>query len=427
MIDLRTVTDQLDELKKRLATRNAKAAERLAELETLQNEWKVLKQEMDTLKYQQGQKSGRMKDLRGEEQSALRCELKALSDLLKDKRETLVELETRRDHLALFIPNPPQDGVPVGDESANQVIRTVGTPREFLFPVLPHWDIGTHLGILDFERAQKISGARFSTLIGAGARLERALIHFMIDFHLNAGYTEISPPLLVKRDAMVGTGQLPNLEEDAFRTHGEDPYYLIPTAEVVLVNHRRDEILECSELPVRMVAATPCFRAEAGSYGRDVRGLIRQHQFTKVEIVQITHPDQSASALDEITAQAEGILQALELPYRVMLLATGDMGFSSMRTHDLEVWLPSENKYREISSCSNCGDFQARRARIRFRPGAETKPEPVHTLNGSGLAVGRTLLALLENGQQEDGSVVLPAALRPYLQGAGRITPAGLE
>ncbi len=427
MIDIRLLVEQPQWLRERLSTRGANAISRLDELEGVHLEWKALKQEIDNLKHEQNQRSSRMKELKGEEQAALRAQLRELSDMIRDKQKILAELEEKRERLLLFIPNIPQEDVPVGDESCNQVVRSWGQPRTFDFPVLPHWDLGARLGILDFDRAQKMSGSRFSVLIGAGARLERALIDFMLDFHRKAGYVEISPPLLVKRETMVGTGQLPNLEADAYKTADEDPYYLIPTAEVVLVNHHREEILEPHQLPIRYAAATPCFRSEAGSYGRDVRGLIRQHQFYKVEMVQITTPETSAQALEDITRQAEGILQALELPYRVVLLSTGDMGFSSSKTFDLEVWLPSEERYREISSCSNCGDFQARRARIRFRTEAGAKPELVHTLNGSGLAVGRTLLALLENGQQPDGTIVLPRALSPYLGGGTRITSKGIE
>ena len=427
MIDSRLLTENPELLRERLGARSPGAAARLDELEATHVAWKLLKQEIDGAKHLQGERSQQMKVLKGEEQAALRLELKELSDSIKEKQKTLNELEEKRDSLLLFIPNLPQMDVPIGDETCNRRVRAWGTPATFDFSVAPHWEIGAHLGILDFDRAQRMSGSRFSVLIGAGARLERALTEFMLDLHRRAGYVEISPPLLVKRDAMVGTGQLPNLEADAYKTTGDDPYYLIPTAEVVLVNYHREEILDLSALPIKYAGATPCFRSEAGSYGRDVRGLIRQHQFTKVEMVQITTPTESDAALEAITGQAEAILQALELPYQVILLSTGDMGFSSAKTYDLEVWIPSENKYREISSCSNCLDFQARRARIRFRAGAESKPELVHTLNGSGLAVGRTLLALLENGQQADGSVILPAALRPFLGGAGRITPKGLE
>lgn len=427
MIDIRLLVEQSSWLRKRLATRGPHALSRLDELEKVHLEWKALKQEIDNLKYEQNQRSSRMKDCKGEAQVALRAELRELAETIREKQKTLSDLEEKRENLLLFVPNIPQDDVPVGDESCNLVVRSWGEPRQFGFSPLPHWEIGSHLGIIDFERAQKMSGSRFSVLIGAGAQLERALIDFMLDFHRKTGYVEVSPPLLVKRDTMVGTGQLPNLEDDAYKTAGEDPYYLIPTAEVVLVNYHREEILELQQLPIRYAAATPCFRSEAGSYGRDVRGLIRQHQFYKVEMVQITTPETSNQALEEITHQAENLLQSLELPYRVVLLSTGDMGFSSSKTFDLEVWIPSENRYREISSCSNCGDFQARRARIRYRCEHGAKPELTHTLNGSGLAVGRTLLALLENGQQEDGSVLLPRVLHPYLGGKGRITPKGIE
>ncbi|HEX4966764.1 MAG TPA: serine--tRNA ligase [Thermoanaerobaculia bacterium] len=320
------------------------------------------------------------------------------------------------------LPNLPHASVPVGDESANRCERTVGTPREFDFAPKAHWDLGPELGILDFERGAKLTGARFTVYFGAGARLERALINFMLDVHTGAhGYTEVLPPFIVNRDTLVGTGQLPKFEQDLFHLEGH-PYYLIPTAEVPVTNLHRDETLDEAVLPVRYTAYTPCFRSEAGSYGKDVRGLIRQHQFNKVELVQLTTPETSYDALEELTGHAEVILKRLELPYRVMTLATGDMGFGAAKTYDLEVWLPGQQAYREISSCSNCEDFQARRANLRYRPAGGSKTRLLHTLNGSGLAVGRTLIAILENYQQADGSVVIPDALRPYTGGLERIT-----
>ncbi len=321
------------------------------------------------------------------------------------------------------LPNLPHESVPVGkDESANRCERTVGTPREFGFPPKAHWDLGPALGILDFERGAKLTGARFTVYFGAGALLERALINLMLDLHTREhGYTEVLPPFIVNDATLFGTGQLPKFEADLFKLE-KHPYYLIPTAEVPVTNLHRDETLEEARLPVRYTAYTPCFRSEAGSYGKDVRGLIRQHQFNKVELVQLTTPETSYDALEELTGHAERVLQVLELPYRVMALSTGDMGFGAAKTYDLEVWLPGQAAYREISSCSNCEDFQARRANLRYRPDGGGKTRLLHTLNGSGLAVGRTLIAILENYQQEDGSVVIPEALRPWTGGLERIT-----
>jgi seryl-tRNA synthetase len=321
------------------------------------------------------------------------------------------------------LPNLPDASVPVGkDETANRVERTVGTPRAFDFEPKSHWDLGPALGILDFERGAKLTGARFTVYFGAGAMLERALINFMLDLHTREhGYTEVLPPFIVNADSLFGTGQLPKFEQDLFHLEGY-PYYLIPTAEVPVTNIYRDETLDESRLPVRFTAYTPCFRSEAGSYGKDVRGLIRQHQFNKVELVQLTTPETSFQALEELTGHAERVLRLLELPYRVMTLSTGDMSFGSAKTYDLEVWLPGQQTYREISSCSNCTDFQARRANIRYRPEGGGKTRLVHTLNGSGLAVGRTLIAILENYQQADGSVVIPEPLRRWTGGLERIT-----
>jgi seryl-tRNA synthetase len=319
------------------------------------------------------------------------------------------------------LPNLPHASAPVGGEEANRCERTVGIPRAFDFAPKAHWDLGPELGILDFERGAKLTGARFTVSFGAGALLERALINFMLDVHTRShGYTEVLPPFIVNRDTLVGTGQLPKFEQDLFHLEGY-PYYLIPTAEVPVTNLHRDETLDEAALPVRYTAYTPCFRSEAGSYGKDVRGLIRQHQFNKVELVQLTTPETSYAALEELTGHAEVILQRLELPYRVMTLATGDLGFGSAKTYDLEVWLPGQQAYREISSCSNCEDFQARRANLRYRPAAGGKTRLLHTLNGSGLAVGRTLIAILESYQQADGTVAIPDALRPYAGGLERI------
>ncbi|MEM1244718.1 MAG: serine--tRNA ligase [Acidobacteriota bacterium] len=347
---------------------------------------------------------------------ALKKEIEALE-------QTIEGVETELETLELSLPNVGHESTPVGaSEEDNVVVRTVGELPELGFEAAAHWDVGPELGVLDFERGAKLAGARFTTYRGLGARLERALANFMLDLHGRAGYVEALPPLLVNEASMLASGQLPKFADDAFRVENHG-YYLIPTSEVPLVNLHRGETLDEDELPLRYTAWTPCFRAEAGSYGKDVRGLIRQHQFFKVELVQITHPEQSYEALEQLTTQAESVLQALELPYRVMALCTGDMGFTSAKTYDLEVWLPGQGAYREISSCSNCEDFQARRANIRFKP-AGGKPQLVHTLNGSGLATGRTVVAILENYQQEDGTVRVPEALQSYLGGVDLLTPS---
>ena len=324
------------------------------------------------------------------------------------------------------LPNLPHESVPIGeDESANVEARRWGAPPAFDFEVKDHVDLGASLGILDLERATKIAGARFAILYGAGARLERALINFMLDVHtVEHNYRETLPPFIVNKDALFGTGQLPKFEQDLFKLTDERDLYLIPTAEVPVTNIHREEMLDESYLPLKFVAYTPCFRSEAGSYGRDTRGLIRQHQFDKVELVKLALPENSFEELEGLTRDAEMILQKLGLHYRVVTLSTGDLGFSSAKTYDIEVWLPSQNTFREISSCSNFEAFQARRAQIRFRRASGGKPEYVHTLNGSGLAVGRTWLAILENYQQADGSVVIPEALRPYMNGMEKIEPA---
>ena len=337
--------------------------------------------------------------------------------------ETLAGIDGELAEVELELPNLAHDSVPVGeDEAANRVERLVGEPPVFDFEPQAHWDLGPELGILDFERGAKLTGARFTVYCDLGARLERALINFMLDLHTGEhGYREVLPPFIVNADSLTGTGQLPKFGEDLFRLEGDDPYYLVPTAEVPLTNLHRGEILDEADLPLRYTAYTPCFRAEAGSYGKDVRGLIRQHQFNKVELVHFTAPGASYEALEELTGHAERVLQLLELPYRVVTLSTGDMGISAAKTYDLEVWLPGQSAYREISSCSNCEAYQARRAGVRSRPADGGKPRHVHTLNGSGLAVGRTLVAILENHQQADGSVLIPEALRPHMGGLDRI------
>ncbi|MCL2816882.1 MAG: serine--tRNA ligase [Clostridiales bacterium] len=350
----------------------------------------------------------------GDGAEALKAEAKELGEQIAVLDEELRGIEESIERLMLQIPNMPHESVlPGADESGNTEVRRVGTPRSFAFEPKAHWDLGEALDILDFGRAAKISGARFTVYKGLGARLERALINFFLDFHGKNGYTEVFPPFMVNSASMRGTGQLPKFQEDMFRVEGTD-YYLIPTAEVPLTNLYSGEILSEKDLPIHLTAYSACFRAEAGAAGRDTRGLIRQHQFNKVELVKFCLPEESYAELESLTAEAEAVLQALELPYRVVCLCGGDMGFCAAKTYDLEVWLPSFNGYKEISSCSNCTDFQARRANIRFRR-AGGKPEFVHTLNGSGVAVGRAVTAILENCQQEDGSIRLPKALVPYM------------
>jgi seryl-tRNA synthetase len=356
--------------------------------------------------------------------SALMERMKEVSAAIREGEEGFPGIERRMEEVLLSLPNLPDPSVPDGQgEEDNPTVRTWGNPPAFPFPVRDHVDIGTGLDILDFDRGAKIAGARFSLLKGAGALMERALINFMLDVHTREhGYTEVLPPFLANTASFIGTGQLPKFEEDLFRVAGTD-YYLIPTAEVPVTNIVRDEILPAETLPMKMTAYTPCFRAEAGSHGKDVRGMIRQHQFNKVELVKICRPGESMAELESLTVDAEEILVRLCLPYRVVTLCTADLGFSAAKTYDIEVWLPSQGRYREISSCSNFNDFQARRAKIRFRDGAKGKVRFAHTLNGSGLAVGRTVVAILENFQQEDGSVLIPEVLRPYMGGMERIGP----
>lgn len=375
----------------------------LRESEELRNKRNVVSEEIGRLKR------------KGQEAEGLIAEMKAVSERIKGIEDTLKGIEDRTLAFLLNLPNIPHKSVPVGkDDSENVEIRRWGEPRRFDFEPLNHWDIAETLDIVDFNRGSKIAGARFSVMKGAGARLERALMNFMLDLNTSKGYKEIFPPILVNRDSMTGTGQLPKFEEELFRT--VDPeFYLIPTAEVPVTNIHRDEILKETDLPIYYTAYSPCFRREAGSYGKDVRGLIRQHQFNKVELVKFVKPEDSYDELESLTRDAEDILQRLGLPYRVVALCTGDLGFSAAKTYDLEVWLPGQQRYREISSCSNFEDFQARRANIRFRREGKKGTEFVHTLNGSGLAIGRTVVAILENYQQRDGSVIIPEVLRPYM------------
>jgi seryl-tRNA synthetase len=375
----------------------------LKETEELRNRRNVVSEEIGKLKRQKADATAQLEEMKG------------VSDRLKELDERLKDLESETRSFLLTIPNIPHEAVPVGkDETENIEVRRWGTPREFDVEPLNHWDIAETLDIIDFERASKIAGARFALMKGAGARLERALMNFMLDRHSAKGYKEIFPPIIVNRESMTGTGQLPKFEMELFRI-ADPEFYLIPTAEVPVTNIHRDEILREQDLPLYYTAYTPCFRREAGSYGKDTRGLIRQHQFNKVELVKFVKPEDSYAELEKLTNDAEGILQGLGLPYRVVALCTGDLGFSSAKTYDLEVWLPGQGKHREISSCSNFEDFQARRASIRFKREGKKGTEFVHTLNGSGLAIGRTLVAILENYQQKDGTVVIPEALRPYM------------
>jgi seryl-tRNA synthetase len=392
----------------------------------LDRERRTLIQEVEQLRHRQrkvGEEIARRGKAR-EDASDLKAEMKGVAERIKAGEERLDQVRSALEHFLLVVPNLPDASVPVGrDAAANVEVRRVGEPPRMAFAPLSHWDLGPALGILDFERAAKISGARFAVYWDAGARLERALAQFMLDLHGSRGYREVIPPYLVTAETLTGTGQLPKFEGDLFKTSaGDRDLYLIPTAEVPLTCLHRDEILDEAGLPRRYVAFTPCFRSEAGSYGKDVRGLIRQHQFHKVELVKLTTPESSMDELESMVADAEEVLKRLSLPYRVVVLSTGDMGFSAAKTYDIEVWLPGQQAYREISSCSNCTDFQARRANLRYRPEGGGKPRLLHSLNGSGLAVGRTLIAVLENYQQADGSVVVPEVLRPYLGGLDRIT-----
>jgi len=374
-------------------------------------------EELKSFRNSASQEVGRQKKA-GQEPAELMEKVRQIGQDIKILDEQLKQTETEIEKILLNIPNLPHESVPIGeDETSNLEIRRWGDPRQFDFETLPHWDLGVDLDILDFERAAKLSGARFTVYKSAGALLERAIINFFLDIHTRKhSYREILPPFMVSADCMQGTGQLPKFAEDMFKIEGRE-MYLVPTAEVPLTNLYRDEILETGQLPLYLTAYTPCFRAEAGSHGRDTRGVIRQHQFNKVELVKIVEAEKSYEELEKLTRDAEEVLQLLGLPYRVMLLSSGDMGFSAAKTYDIEVWMPSYDQFKEISSCSNCEDFQARRANIRYRSGPKAKLQFAHTLNGSGVAVGRTVAALLENYQQADGSVIIPQALRPYMGG----------
>lgn len=420
MLDIRKIRENPDILSEALKNRNmdidlkplldadAKRREILSEVEDLKNTRNTVSKEIGAIR-----KSGG-------DASAIMEEMRSVGEKISNLDTQIAELDSQIEDFLMRIPNIPSDTTPIGkDETENVEQRKNGTPRTFDFEAKAHWDIGTDLGILDFESAAKISGARFTVYKGLGARLERSIINFYMDEHSKNGYTEILPPYMVTRATMTGTGQLPKFEDDAYKV--DENTFLIPTAEVPVTNLYRGDILDGDKLPIRNVAYSACFRAEAGSAGRDTRGLIRQHQFNKVELVKISKPESSYDELEHMTASAEHVLQLLGLPYRVIALCTGDIGFSAAKTYDIEVWMPSYNRYVEISSCSNCEDFQARRANIRFKRDAKSKPEFVHTLNGSGVAVGRTVAAVLENYQNADGSVTVPEVLRPYM-GCDKIT-----
>ena len=421
MLDPAYLREHTDEVRTAYQHRGLKADAELEQLATLEARRRRLIPEVEGLKREQnaaGDEVARAKR-QGQDASPIFAANKARAQQIRQLEIQTDQVEQQRTALLMTLPNIPHSSVPVGASAAdNAEVRRHGEPRTFDFTARPHWEVGPALGIVDFERATRMSGARFSVLIGPGARLARALINFMLELHTREhGYTEVEPPFLVNAESMRGTGNLPKFEQDLFKIAGEWDLFLIPTAEVPLTNLHRGEILDGRQLPIRYTAYTPCFRSEAGSYGADVRGLIRQHQFDKVELVKFTTPEQSYDELEALTTNAEEVLRRLGLPYRTVLLCTGDMGFASAKTYDIEVWLPSQNTYREISSCSNTEAFQARRANIRFRRDGTGKAEFVHTLNGSGLAVGRTLIAILENYQQQDGSVVIPDALRPYMGG----------
>lgn len=422
MLDLKLLREDLARVKERLAARGSQID--WNEFASLDHDRRNALSSLEKLKEKKNRLSGEIGRIKksGGDATRLMEEVEEISDAIRMAERPLAEVESRFERFMLQLPNLPHESVSFGrTPEDNKEVRRWGDPPRFGFRAKNHWDIGEELGILDFTRAAKLSGARFALYTGVGAQLERALINFMLDLHTRErGYKEILPPVLVNRAALVGTGQLPKFEEDLFRV-ADPEYFLIPTAEVPLTNIHRQEMLEREDLPIRYVAYTPCFRREAGSYGQDVRGLIRQHQFNKVELVKFAEPETSYIELEKMVQDAEEVLKRLKLAYRVVELCTGDLGFAAAKTYDLEVWLPGQETYREISSCSNCEDFQARRAQIRYRKERRAKPLFVHTLNGSGLAVGRTLVAVLENYQQKDGSVVVPEVLRPYMRGLEKI------
>jgi seryl-tRNA synthetase len=425
MLDLKFIRSNLDKVKEMLKNRAYDMD--VSVFESVDKQRRKILTALEGLRHQRNRVSEDIATMKkkGEDASQIIGEMKKVSAEIKEKEAELSQVEDQLNPFLMIVPNMPDESVAIGaDEKDNPEIRKWGETRAMDFEPLPHWEIGERLGILDFARAAKIAGTRFALYRGAGALLERALINFMLDVHTKEhGYTEVLPPFMVNSAAMTGTGQLPKFKEDLFKIEDWD-YYLIPTAEVPVTNIHREETLKEEDLPVYYVSYTPCFRSEAGSYGKDTRGLIRQHQFNKVELVKFSKPEESWNELEKLTNDAEEILKRLELPYRVVSLCTGDLGFSAAKTYDLEVWLPGQNLYREISSCSNFGDFQARRAGIRFKKKGASGTQLVHTLNGSGLAVGRTLVALLENYQQTNGSVAIPEKLKPYMGGMDFITPS---
>lgn len=422
MLEIKWIRNNIEEVKTFLKNRNNDFD--VEKIVTLDEEKRSLLAETETLKAQRNEGSRKVAEAKasGTDAAALMEEMKTLGQKVKEIDNKISEIDNELQALLLQVPNRPHDSVPVGkDENDNIEIRKWGTPHKFSFDPQAHWDLGEHLGILDFEKGAALAQSRFTVLKGAGARLERALMNFMLDLHTTQhGYKEIQPPFMVSSQTMLGTGQLPKFAEDLYKCENED-LWLIPTAEVPLTNLHAGELLAEENLPLYYTAYTPCFRKEAGSYGRDVRGMMRQHQFDKVEMVKLCKPEESYNELEKLTSNAEEVLQKLGLPYRVICLCTGDMGFSASKTYDLEVWLPSQDKYREISSCSNCEDFQARRMGTRYKPADGGKPRYVHTLNGSGIAIGRTLIAVLENYQREDGSIEIPEALVPYMGGMKEI------
>lgn len=417
MLDIKVIRENPDEVKARLATRNKDYSAEIDKILALDEKRRALISATEVIKARKNEESKQIPRLKkeGKDVTPIFEEMKKLTDEMKADEDALAETEKELEYTLLSVPNLPNPSIPVGkDDSENEEIRKYGEPRKFDFEPKPHWELGQRLGILDPETAGKVTGTRFHFYKGLGARLERAIISFYLDTHTSVGYTEIFPPFMVNRNSMQGTGQLPKFEEDAFKVANTD-YFLIPTAEVPVTNMHKNEILDGASLPIKYCAYSACFRAEAGSAGRDTRGLIRQHQFNKVELVKFAHPDHSYEELESLTLDAQNVLKLLGLPHRVVCLSTGDIGFSSAKTYDIEVWMPSYNRYVEISSCSNFEDYQARRANIRFKDEATAKARYVHTLNGSGVAIGRTVAAIMENFQNDDGSITVPEVLRKYM------------
>jgi seryl-tRNA synthetase len=433
MLDLRAVSQDPGSFVQRLARRGPAVAGSLTSVTQLAAQRRELNLALEGLKKEQSEASARVRDLMRSDKAAgekARTEVRALGDQVKEKEGRLAQVEAELERLLMLIPNPPHESVPDGaDETGNKEVKVWGEKQVFSFEPKPHWELGESLGVLEWQQAAKLSGSRFTIYKGAAARLERAIATFFLDVHTSRGYTEIIPPYLVTAETMTGTGQLPKFEEDLFKTAGKDPLYLIPTAEVPVTNMHRDELFESDALPISYCAFTPCFRSEAGAAGKDTRGLIRQHQFHKVELVKLAKPEESYAEHEKMLDDACEVLRRLGLHHRVVLLCAGDMGFSAAKTYDIEVWCPGQKTYREISSVSNCEDFQARRMRTRYR--TDGKPKLVHTLNGSGVAVGRTVIAIFEQYQDADGSIRVPEVLRPYMGGLERITaqrfPRGVE